>query len=254
MDLFDELLERPEQRQTVNSIMRGIVKENWDEKNQGRVKVEFYMGEAGKRVSSWIPVAMPYTGNKAGFYMLPEVGTEVVVGFEMGNPDCPIVIGSLWNSKSPLPDGTAVKENTVKRIKTAGGHEILLSEEKDKGSLQMKTPKELTIRMEDENQRVVIQNKEGDTVITLDGKDGKLSLDARTKLELKVGGTALVTLEKDKVTVCAGTVSVEGKQSLKLESQSAGVKANMTEIKADSSLKLQSGGMAEIKGSMVKIN
>lgn len=254
MDLFDELLERPAEVRTVSGVMRGVVKENWDEKNQGKVKVEFYMGEKGKRVSGWIPVAMPYTGSAAGTYMLPEVGTEVVVGFEMGNPDCPIVMGSLWNNNVPLPKNTAVKENTIKCIRTAGGHEILMNEEKDKGVFQIQTPGEMVIRLEDETENVKIQNKKGDTFLTLNGKDGVISLDAKTKLELKVGGSALITLEKDKVTIAAGTVSVQGKQSLKIQSQSANIKANMLEIKADATMKVESGGIAEIKGAMVKLN
>ncbi len=254
MNFFDELLESRPQKPMINGVIRGVVKENWDEKNQGKVKVEFYMGETGKSMSSWIPVAMPYTGNKAGFYMLPEVGCEVVVGFEMGNPDCPIVLGSLWNNKAPIPDETPEKENLVKRIKTKGGHQILFQEEKDKGILQLNTPGELTIKLEDEPQKITIQDKNGDNVLTLDGKNGAVAISGKKKLELQVGGKSLITLENDKVTIGAGTVSIEGKQSLKVQSQSADVKSNMLGIKADASLKIESSAMLEVKGAMVKLN
>jgi type VI secretion system secreted protein VgrG len=74
----------------------------------GRVKVRFYWdrtGSADENSSCWIRVAQPVGGAGDGFFWLPRVGDEVLVGFEHGDPDRPYVIGRLYNAgDAPPPD------------------------------------------------------------------------------------------------------------------------------------------------------
>src|SRR5262249_2029841 len=66
----------------------------------GRVKVQFHWDREGKRnldSSCWIRVATPWAGKQWGFQFLPRVGQEVVVAFEEGDPDKPIIVGSVYN-------------------------------------------------------------------------------------------------------------------------------------------------------------
>lgn len=263
MDLIDDRSELKQQDVPgyCFSVTTGIVKENWDDKNPGMVKVEYFLGEKGKSVSGWIPVASPYAGNNCGFYLFPEIGAEVVIAFNMGNPNCPIVIGSMWNKQVKRPENTGNKENDLKKIKTKGGHEIIFSEEKKKESLKIITPGELTVILEDEKQSITIKDKTGKNKVIINGKNGEISLEADKKLALKAGGKTLITAESDKVTVKAGTVSIEGSQGLNLKGQNLKLDGKMTnikgtslEIKADGSLKVQSNGIAEIKGTMLKLN
>jgi type VI secretion system secreted protein VgrG len=72
----------------------------------GRVKVRFRWDLAGKhdsRSSCWLRVAQPWAGQGFGSFHLPRVGQEVVVVFEEGDPDRPIIIGSVYNSQNPPP-------------------------------------------------------------------------------------------------------------------------------------------------------
>ncbi len=254
MGLFDELLERPKEENRMFSVITGIVRENWDKEHPGQVKVEYFLGEKGKSGSSWVPVAMPYIWDKAGMYFLPEVGSEVVVAFQMGDRNSPIVIGSLWNKEMVLPEKTANEKNSIKKIRTKGGHEIIFSEEEKKEYMEIHTPGAMTVSLSDEKKEIAISDADKKNRIFISGEKGTVTVDGEKKLELSIGGQSLVTLEKDKVTITAGTISLKAKQSLKLQGQTTDIKGSSVQIKADGSLKAESSGVAQIKGSMVKIN
>jgi type VI secretion system secreted protein VgrG len=67
----------------------------------GRVKVQFNWDRQGQKdadSSCWIRVLQPATGS--GSVLIPRVGWEVVVSFEEGDPDRPIVLGRVYNPDS----------------------------------------------------------------------------------------------------------------------------------------------------------
>jgi type VI secretion system secreted protein VgrG len=66
----------------------------------GRVKVQFHWDRYGKQdenSSCWIRVAQPWAGQRWGMVALPRIGQEVVVEFLEGDPDRPLVTGSVYN-------------------------------------------------------------------------------------------------------------------------------------------------------------
>lgn len=73
----------------------------------GRVRVRFPWSDAGRN-SCWMRVAQASAGKRWGDVRIPRVGDEVVVGFQDGDPDCPLVLGSVFNGHNlppvPLPD------------------------------------------------------------------------------------------------------------------------------------------------------
>lgn len=69
----------------------------------GRVKVQFHWDREGKMdaaSSCWIRVAQVWAGNGWGAFFWPRVGHEVVVAFENGDPDRPLIVGSVYNAKN----------------------------------------------------------------------------------------------------------------------------------------------------------
>ncbi|MGE3809620.1 MAG: type VI secretion system Vgr family protein, partial [Gemmataceae bacterium] len=86
----------------------------------GRVKVQFHWDRQGKDNASsscWLRVAQIWAGNTWGAFFWPRVGHEVVVAFEEGDPDQPMVVGSVYNSKN-MPPTTLPKEAQVAGIKS----------------------------------------------------------------------------------------------------------------------------------------
>ncbi|MGE3803853.1 MAG: type VI secretion system Vgr family protein, partial [Gemmataceae bacterium] len=72
----------------------------------GRVKVQFHWDRQGKMDASsscWLRVAQLWAGKNWGAFFWPRVGHEVVVIFEEGNPDCPLVVGSVYNDVNVPP-------------------------------------------------------------------------------------------------------------------------------------------------------
>jgi type VI secretion system secreted protein VgrG len=68
------------------------------------VKVQFFWDREGKKddkSSCWIRVAQP---SVSGPITIPRVGWEVVVAFEEGDPDRPIIVGSVADARVPPPN------------------------------------------------------------------------------------------------------------------------------------------------------
>ena len=254
MDFFDELLNVEKKPSTAPGLVSGIVLENYDKEHLGMVKVEYSSGEAGKNKSGWIPVASMYAGKDYGSYFLPEIGSEVLVAFIMGNWDEPVVIGSLWNKQSPMPAKIPTEKNIYKTIKTKTGNEILFSDEDKKQSIEITTPGGMKININDEAKSIALSDKDNKNTITLNAKDGIISLNASKKIELKINGTTIVTLESNKKTVSVGSVDIKANQSFKVQGQSVSIKGTTTEVNSSGTLKINSSGITEVKGSMVKIN
>ncbi len=72
----------------------------------GRVKVQFHWDQEGTKdpnSSCWVRVAQAWAGKRWGAFFWPRVGHEVVVAFEEGDPDRPIIVGSVYNAENMPP-------------------------------------------------------------------------------------------------------------------------------------------------------
>ena len=69
----------------------------------GRVRVRFGWDRDDGASGTWIRVAQCWAGNGYGAVFWPRVGHEVVVAFEGGDPDRPIIVGSVYNSANAPP-------------------------------------------------------------------------------------------------------------------------------------------------------
>lgn len=241
---------------TALGIATGVVKENWNKEAKGMVLVEISMGEEGKTDTEWLPVMQPYCGNGFGQYFLPEVGTQVVLGFQGGDINCPIVMGCLWNDADPLPEETAREDNSLKKIQTRGGNRIELDETEGKECIGIHTKGGISVQLQDEYQRLSMGDRNGNTMLEIDFKNGELKIQADKKLIVSVGGEEALVIDgtAKKLKLSANVLEAEGKQQLKLKAQSAKLEGNRAEISAQGLLKVKSSGILELKGSLAKIN
>lgn len=253
MDFFDSVPMKKESMK-IPGVITGTVLENYNKDYLGKIKVSYSFGEKGKNTSGWIPVSMPYVAEQSGTYFLPEVGTEVLISFIMGNMNRPIVIGSLWSESVKMPTDLGHEKNTVKMIKTKAGHQIVFGEEKDKESIQITSKSGISFQMLDKEEKLVITDKNKKNTLSFDFKNGTIALDAEKSISLKVGGTDVIKAEKSSASIESSAVKVEAKQKLEVKGQTTSVQGSTLELKSSASLKANASGILEIKGSLVKLN
>ncbi len=106
-----------------SGVAYGRVTRNDDPEGRARVQVtmpgfsEFYE-------SAWADTIAPMAADDAGISFLPDVGDQVVLGFEDGDMERPVVLGSVWHGTSRPPTNNLDGRNTKRAIRTKAGHEI----------------------------------------------------------------------------------------------------------------------------------
>jgi type VI secretion system secreted protein VgrG len=72
----------------------------------GRIKVQFpwdRLGQDDENSSCWMRVAQQWAGSGFGAQFIPRIGQEVIVDFLDGDPDRPIITGSVYNGSNGVP-------------------------------------------------------------------------------------------------------------------------------------------------------
>jgi type VI secretion system secreted protein VgrG len=142
--------------------------EIWSD-NYGRVKVQFYWDRKGKKdetSSCWVRVATPWAGKNWGAVQLPRKGQEVVVDFLEGDPDRPIIIGSVYNAEQMPPytlsanvTQSGVKSRSSKEGGTANFNEIRMEDKKDAELLYIHAEKDKSVVVENDRTESVGANE-----------------------------------------------------------------------------------------------
>lgn len=147
----------------------------------GRIQIQFPWFDPDLR--SWARVAAPMAGSKRGAFFMPEVDDEVLVAFEHGDFNHPLVLGFLWNGvdKPPetdpqnrvlvTPGGHTIRleDGTDKKliVRSSGGHEIALDDSAAGQQLSIKTTGGLSITMDDKQSSIRMQG--GGRILAMQG-------------------------------------------------------------------------------------
>lgn len=184
----------------------------------------------------WARAASLYAGSGHAVGFRPEKGDEVLLGFPGGDPDAPVIIGSLPPKTNPLPDRMTDKdkENSCKGWVSKNGLTLLLNE-KDK-SITLETPGRQSIYINDETGEVALKDKYGNSIQM--NKDG---------IKLKSG--------KDILLEAAGNATIQAKGNFSSRSLQSEVTADTSlKLSGQAAAELKAGGMVTVKGALVTIN
>lgn len=247
-----------EQRNKIFGVVPAIVTNNKDDDGHYRVKVRFPWlpngGDQNPEESWWCRIASPMAGKSRGFFLLPEVGDEVLVAFEHGDINRPYIIGMLWNS-----DDTAIVDNksqdgknNKRTFKSRSGHILEFDDNKDdkKEMITLKSAKGgyLLIDDTDSAHKIEIKDKDGQNKLTIDNQNKKITIQT---------DSGDIHIEaKEKITLKAKNIELESTENTKFKAGSNfNVEASSNvELKASSSGTFQASSTMTVKGSTVNIN
>ena len=112
----------------IRGAVIGVVTNDTDPQNWGRVKVR-YPWLHDDIESHWARVVSLYAGPDRGGYYMPEVGDEVLLMFDDGDPNMPYIVGSLWNGKDKIPGpGNPDGKNNTKMFQSRSGHKFIFED------------------------------------------------------------------------------------------------------------------------------
>lgn len=214
-------------------LVIGVVTNNADPNNQGRVRVRFPTLSASDE-GAWARVAIVGGGTTRGMAWLPEIDDEVIVGFDSGDLRFPVVLGGLWSAKNKPPDpkgGALVAGGKVARRVLASrvGHQLELGDGDGP-----------------DQRHIALALADGKTKLRLGEDKVDIESPSGNPVTIRSGSTTIVVTSNGDVTVEGGSVSLKGRQKLTLQ-------APNVEISADSSLKVTSSGQLELGGAMAKV-
>lgn len=198
-DLLD-FVSPPTNREPIAGLAVAVVTDNNDPDGWGRVKVRFpWLSD--EYSSYWARVSIVGGGRERGIEFLPEIDDEVLVGFEMGDPEVPYIVGGLWNGRDSPPKKTAdvLSGHDVKQrlIRSRTGQLIILDDSSDNGG-------------------ITIQDRNNNTIV-LTCKDDKLTITAKGDIVIRSSNGSL-TLQADK------GVSIHGGPSVNIDADQISLK------------------------------
>ena len=220
---------------------------NDDPAGLGRIQVAFAWQKDSGANTPWIRMTNPHSGGGKGFYFIPEVGEEVLVGFEGGNAEKPFVLGAMYN-------GSALSEyhtsgNDKKVIQTRSGTKVI---------------------MNDAEGSIFIEDPSGNTWL-MDGK-GNINVNAPKNMTFTIGENFNISVGKDMITNIGEnrTTNVTLKDKLQAQEAFETIDQNKT-VKVSGDLKestgttthkaeqgdifFQSAGVAKVLGAIdAKVN
>lgn len=188
----------------------------------GRVKLSFHWDRSGVKDQSsscWVRVSYPWAGGGYGGVNIPRIGSEVIVDFENGDPDRPIVVGRLYNAESMPPwelpgnatqsgmlsrsmKGNAETANGIRFDDKEGAEEVMLQAQKDMNTT-VKNNESHTVKA---NRTKTIQGNETTTVTgtrteTVTGDESVTLMANRTR---SVTSNDTLTIGGDQSTTISG--------------------------------------------------
>lgn len=245
----------------------------------GRVKIQFPWDTENKSdgVSScWVRVSQPWTGKNFGGQFIPRVGSEVLVSFVQGNPDFPLVTGSVYNGQNQLPF-TLPDEKTaigfVSRSTSKGaiedGHQLSFDDKKGSEKLTMTAQKDLLLTVKNDVTSKIGAKRDteitkGDDTLVL--KQGSLNITLnKGDMEQNVTGNLTTSLTNGNYSLTATggsgniktdkTCVVESTQSIELSVGDNKITISPSGITLSGTMiKIEGEGMTTIKGGIINLN
>jgi type VI secretion system secreted protein VgrG len=234
--------------------------EEIDVDEHGRILVQFYW-DRDKRPSRRVRVAQMWSGKTWGGQFIPRINMEVVIEHLEGDPDQPLVVGTVYNGDNKFPYAMPDKKNRAglksESTKNGSGHynELYFDDTKGSDEIHMQAERDYTAIIKNTSTTTIataFQGFTGDAARTVEIKNGNdvLTIDQ---------GSQAVTIQRDQTTTLK-----EGNQTTTLDQGNQSTSVNMGKIETEAmqsielvvgqnSIKIDQEGVT-ITGMMISID
>jgi uncharacterized protein involved in type VI secretion and phage assembly len=203
-------------------------------------------------------VSTPYSGDGKGQLFTPEVGSQVLIGYEHGLAEFPVALGNLFHPQNKQNKAYSPPSNHLKGLQTAGGNKFVMSE----------VAGAQTILLSNSNNKdtAILVSFKGDGSITIKTNGpinlvsgDTITLEATKNIELRAGEDITIAAQKN-ISVAAReeSITVKAQKELQLTAVSddltleAASKKVVT--KAVDNIEITSSGVVKVSGQDVKLN
>ncbi len=225
----------------INGPQTAVVASEVDD--QCRIKVTFYW-DRDKQQSRYVRIAHGWSGKRWGDIKIPRIGMEVIVEFLEGDPDKPLITGTVYNADNEtpylLPEDKSISGVKSQTIDGSGYNELILDDRNGSELIRMHAQKDMEALIENNEKREIKNNV--DVEIGRNRKEdigATWTVSAKQKIEFTVGASTF-TMTPEAITLRSPLITVDAFTTLKLNS--TGV--------AD----LTAAALLTIKGALVLIN
>ncbi len=263
----------------------------------GRVKVQFHwdrLGTDDAGSSCWVRVGSPWAGQQWGMIHIPRVGQEVIVAFLDGDPDRPIIVGSVYNADNlppyALPDnmtqsgivsrstlqGTSDNASELRFEDKIGAEEVYFHAERDfvrevenndslavgssnsqtcpVGSQTITIYKDRTETLQTGDESVTISK--GKRTVTVYGDEALTVQSGDRAVTIQQGNDSLtVTSGNLTIAVNAGSISVSAATSIELKVGSNSITINAQGVSIQGAqVSVQGSSQVTVQGGMISLN
>ena len=217
----------PKVRIPFAQVQPAKVIENHDPDALGRVKVQLYWQKGGE-TTPWIRALSTAGGASGGFFVIPEVDDEVLVGFEYNHPNRPFIMGSVYHGKAKPGESWQDSDNNIKAIKTKSGNEVILL---DEGG----------------NETIKILNKGGENSIILTmGDGGAINIVSKNKISISCKEMSINA--ENKIDISTKEMNINASDSFKLTTTTADFQPSKTAYFNTEAFTVEASNSATVKG------
>jgi uncharacterized protein involved in type VI secretion and phage assembly len=191
-----------DERKRLYGVYPAVVKDLNDPESQGRVRIRLpWAPDSDSGYEAWARMATMMAGNHRGTWFLPDIGDEVLVSFEGGDPRRPYILGGLWNgSDSPPETMDSASQNNKKVISSREDIRIIFDDTSGGVTLTIQTPGGQKVILKDTPASIEVTDSSGNT---LKMESSGITLQTSSKL----------TIQASTIDISAGMVKVDSGMS-----------------------------------------
>ena len=219
-----------------------------DPAHLGRVRVRYYWPVQHRKhaETDWLRVLTPYAGAGKGQLFTPEVGSQVLIGYQNGLAEQPYVQGNLFHAKNEAKAKYTHNGGEVKGIQTKAGNRVTFHDKKG--------AEKIVITNGNQKGTALEIGFTGDGSITLKTK-GSISLAAGQDVLIEAGNDVKITAKKNVVvTAKEESMHFTAKKEVGLKAKDLDVDvSNNMQAQVSSNLTMKAGGQAKLISSATDV-